>query len=102
MTLNRVRVAIGVADEALDRIADVFRDCRALGFRSDSTLMGVGVFTGWADADQLEALRAVPGVAAVELERTARTDRPRADDRHGSEGNDVAASYFRFKRNPKR
>jgi hypothetical protein len=41
-------------------------------------------------------------VAAVELERTARTDRPRADDRHGSEGNDVAASYFRFKRNPKR
>lgn len=101
MTLNRVRVAIGVADEALERIPDVFRDCRALGFRADSTLMGVGVFTGWADVDQLAALRAVPGVAAVELERTARTDRPRSDDRNGPE-QDVAASYLRLKRNPKR
>jgi hypothetical protein len=77
MTMNRVRVAVGVADDALERMADVVRDCRALGFRADSTLMGVGVFTGWIEVEHLAALRAVPGVAAVELERGARIHRPR-------------------------
>jgi hypothetical protein len=52
--------------------------CHALGFRTDSTLTWVGVFTGSIEADRLEALRSVPGVAAVELERPTRIQwRPR-------------------------
>jgi hypothetical protein len=75
--MNRIRVAIAVDDEALDRVEEVVRACRALGFRGDSTLTGVGVFTGFIEVDNLDALRAVPGVAAVELERDVRITRPR-------------------------
>jgi hypothetical protein len=74
--MNRIRVAIAVADEALPRLDEVVAACRALGFRADSTLTGVGIFTGCIDADTLGALRAVPGVAAVELERDIRIHRP--------------------------
>jgi hypothetical protein len=75
VSVFRIRVAIAVADDALQRLEEVAVACRALGFRSDSTLTGVGVFTGSADAGSLAALRAVPGVAAVELERDIRIHR---------------------------
>jgi hypothetical protein len=74
--MSRIRVAIAVADEALERMEEVVRACRALGFRADSTLSGVGVFTGVVEAEAVGALRAVPGVAAVELERATRIHRP--------------------------
>jgi hypothetical protein len=74
--MSRVRVAIAVADDALERMEEVVRACRALGFRGDSTLTGVGVFTGVIEAETIGALRAVPGVAAVELERATRIHRP--------------------------
>ena len=74
--MNRIRVAIAVDDEALERVDEVVRACRALGFRADSTLTGVGVFTGWAEADSLAALQAVVGVAAVEPERDTHFHRP--------------------------
>jgi hypothetical protein len=64
----RIRIAVAVADDALERLGEVMAACRALGFRADSTLTGVGVFTGFMDENKLAALRAVPGVAAVELE----------------------------------
>ena len=74
--MSRIRVAIAVADEALERMEEVMRACRALGFWADSTLTGVGVFTGVIEAETIGALRAVPGVAAVELERVTRIHRP--------------------------
>jgi hypothetical protein len=74
--VSLIRVAIAVADEALERMQEVMRACRALGFRADSKLSGVGVFTGVVEAEAIEALRAVPGVAAVELERATRIHRP--------------------------
>jgi hypothetical protein len=74
--MSQIRVAIAVGDDALERVEEVVRACRALGFRKDSTLTGVGVFTGWVEADKVAALRAVPGVAAVELERSIRIHTP--------------------------
>jgi hypothetical protein len=74
--MSHVRIAVAVADEALDRVAEVALACRALGFRADSTLVGVGVFTGWIEFNAIEALRALPGVAAVEIERAPRIHRP--------------------------
>jgi len=66
----RVRVAVAVTDEAVDRIQQVAATCRALGFEHDSTLGGIGVLTGSAKFEDLSKLRAVPGVLAVETERS--------------------------------
>lgn len=77
--MSVIRVAIAVDDNALERVEEVVRACRALGFHPDSTLTGVGVFTGFVDAESVAALRAVPGVAAVEVERVSRIHRPDAD-----------------------
>jgi len=74
--MSRVRVAIAVADDALNQLPEIVELCRSLGFRPDSTLTGVGIFTGSVEADALEALRKLPGVAAVELERDTRIHRP--------------------------
>jgi hypothetical protein len=74
--MSRVRVAIAVADHALQRLHDVADACRALGFRADSTLTGVGIFTGSIDAGALGALRSLPDVAVVELEGDIRLHRP--------------------------
>jgi hypothetical protein len=76
--MSGIRVAIAVAEEALDRVQEVLASCRALGFRADSALTGVGIFTGWMEAQNVGALREVPGVVAVELERSIRIHTPRA------------------------
>jgi hypothetical protein len=68
----RIRVAVAVADDALERLNEVVRACHAVGFRADSTLTGVGVFTGFIDEDNVAALRAVAGVAVVEPEHKMR------------------------------
>ncbi len=73
--MNRIRIAIAVDDDALERFEEVAGACRALGFLGDTTLPGVGVLTGSIEADRLEALRAVPGVGTVEFKRHARVHR---------------------------
>jgi hypothetical protein len=73
----RIRVAVAVADEALERLDEVARACRELGFHPDSTLTSVGVFTGYIEIDHIPLLRSVRGVAAVEPERPISLLRPR-------------------------
>jgi hypothetical protein len=70
---RRVRIAVAVADDAFGRLEEIASICGALGFRHDSTLPSVGVITGSIAVDRLSALRAVPGVVAVEIERRPRT-----------------------------
>jgi hypothetical protein len=70
--MAQVHVAIAVTDEALTRLAEVIEACRDLGFRADSTLTGVGIVTGFIDAKAVDTLRALPGIAAVELENDIR------------------------------
>jgi hypothetical protein len=74
---SRTRIAIALTDEAMGRIHRVAAACRALGFEHHSTLGDVGVLTGSVAADDLCRLRAVPGVLAVEKERTRGADWPR-------------------------
>lgn len=69
---KRIRVAIAVADEALERFDEVVLACDALGFRGDSLLTSVGVLTGSIEGDRVQALRGVSGVARVEVERRLR------------------------------
>ena len=69
---RRANVAIAVADEARDRIYEVAAACRARGLAHTSTLTDIGVLIGSVELDHLPDLRAVPGVVAVELERSCR------------------------------
>jgi len=66
----RINVAIAVAEEARDRIYEVAQVCRALGFAHSSTLPEIGVLIGSAELEGLPRLRAIPGVLAVEIERS--------------------------------
>ena len=76
--MSRLRVAVAVTDEALGRVQEVIRACCALGFREEVTLPWVGIFTGLIEADTVQGLRMIPGVAAVELERDSKIERRRA------------------------
>jgi hypothetical protein len=76
--MSRIRIAVAVTDAAIERMQEVVHACRALGFRADSTLPGVGVFTGSIDTGTLGALRKIPGVAAVEVEHEIRIHQHRS------------------------
>lgn len=68
----QIRVAIAVSDDAIRRVREVLDACDLLGFLVSSIVSQVGIITGSIDADRLDELRAVPGVAAVERERAGR------------------------------
>ena len=68
----RINVAIAIAEEARDRVYEVAQVCRALGFAHTSTLPDIGVLIGSAEVEDLPMLRAIPGVLAVEVERSLR------------------------------
>ena len=66
--MTRISVAIAVTGEARDRLYEVATICRALGFGHTSTRSDLGVLVGSVELENLPSLRAVPGVAAVEME----------------------------------
>ena len=70
--VGRVNVAVAVSDEARARICEVAEVCRAVGLDHTLTLTDIGVLLGSAELDDLLSLRAVPGVVAVEVERSFR------------------------------
>jgi len=66
---TRANVAIAVSDEARARIDEIAARCRALGLEHTSTLFGIGVLLGSVELRDLPRVKAVPGVAVVEIER---------------------------------
>ena len=66
--MTRIHVAIAVAGDARRRLYEVATLCRRLGFGHTSTHTDVGVLEGLAALEDLPALRAVPGVLAIEME----------------------------------
>jgi hypothetical protein len=75
-SMSRVNVAIAVADDLRDSIFEVAATCRALGLTHTSTLADFGLFTGSVELEDLPSLRAVPGVVAVEVERSLQITDP--------------------------
>jgi|SRR5579862_1861650 hypothetical protein len=76
--LDRVNVAVAVAEYERARLHQVTAKCRALGFNPTCSLIGVGVIVGSVKLDRISRLRAIPGVIAVELERQPRANVCRA------------------------
>ena len=66
--VNRINVAVAVADEARGCIYEVAAACRAIGLDHKGTLAVVGILTGSVELGDLAKLWAVPGVVAVEVE----------------------------------
>lgn len=69
-------VLVSVADEALADMSAVVDALRLAGLSVTEVLSSVGVVTGTVDSDRMSSLSAVPGVLAVEPERTIRLPPP--------------------------
>lgn len=65
-----VEVSVTVADDGHTTLETVALRLRAAGLAVERELTTIGVITGQAEAANMESLRAVDGVADVELSRT--------------------------------
>jgi hypothetical protein len=65
-----VGVTVMVEDAHRGDMAKVARGLKAKGFVLQHTLQEIGILTGSAPAESVHALSAVPGVSAVEKNRT--------------------------------
>jgi len=75
----RTAVTVLVADDHLDRMAEVVAGLRAAGLRVTAVHDALGTIAGDGEAADLGALRRVPGVAAIERDRTIQLPPPDAD-----------------------
>jgi hypothetical protein len=68
----RVSISVAVADAYLtpDKFAALVKQLDAAGMRVQEQLITLGVIAGDAPANALEALKALPGVVAVEQMRS--------------------------------
>ena len=66
--MARLHVAIAVADAAVARLPDILAECHRRGLLLEWTLSSVGVATGSIDAEHIEELRGIPGIATIEAE----------------------------------
>lgn len=69
-------VLVSVADEALADMSVVVDALRHAGLSVTEVLPSVGVVTGTVDSDRMPSLSAVPGVLAVEPDRTIQLPPP--------------------------
>ncbi|HET9142844.1 hypothetical protein [Actinophytocola sp.] len=74
-----VGIVVSVADDHLDGIDEVVAGLRAAGMRVDGVLDTVGMVTGSAAPDSLDALQSVPGVADVERQHHHQHAPPESD-----------------------
>lgn len=65
-----VDVTVLVDDSRRGDMASVARDLKNKGFVVNQSLDAIGILTGSAPAHALESLSSVPGVSAVERNRT--------------------------------
>ncbi len=67
---DRVNVTVSVDDAHLSQIDQVVERLRSAGMHVDSSLASIGTILGHVAGDQVHALSRLPGVAAVEPERS--------------------------------
>lgn len=73
-----VEVSVTVTDDGHTTLETVALRLRAAGLAVERELTTIGVITGQAEAARMESLRAVDGVADVELSRTFQLPPPDA------------------------
>ena len=73
------KITVSVADDAIGRIDEVVTALELGGMHIDQVLRPIGVITGSADTQRVQALSTVAGVASVEPQRTVRLPPPDSD-----------------------
>jgi len=63
---GKVQVLIAIDDEHLNDIDRVVKACEKAGLEVESSLESIGTITGAIDADKLDELSRIRGVAGVE------------------------------------
>ena len=74
----RRNITVTVADSHLAGIDELAAQLRDAGMEVDGVLAAIGVVTGSVDSERLAAIAALPGVAALEVERTVHLPPPDA------------------------
>ena len=77
--MPKVKLSVSVDDAHLGRFAEVVGSCERAGLEVEEAMDAIGVITGAIDADKVDGLRRVPGVADVEEERRYRIAPPDSD-----------------------
>jgi hypothetical protein len=73
------KITVSVADDAIGRIDEVVAALENGGMHVEQVLRPIGVITGSADTQRVQALSSVAGVAAVEPQRTVQLPAPDSD-----------------------
>jgi hypothetical protein len=74
-----VPVTVTVADSHVAGMEDLVERLRQAGMEVDAVLAAIGIVTGSVPATRMPAIRALPGVAAVEEQTTFQIPPPDAD-----------------------
>lgn len=73
------KVTVTVDDDHVDQLDTIAERCTAMGMDVHQVLGAVGIITGSVPSESRAALERLPGVTAVESERTFQIDPPEAD-----------------------
>jgi hypothetical protein len=79
MNTDRVEVTVAVASQYLIHFDQVVADCEAVGLRVGEKLAILGIVTGQIEAQKMDRLRQVEGVAAVEESQPYQLPPPESD-----------------------
>jgi hypothetical protein len=73
---DKIGIVVTVSEAALERLREVEAALRGAGMDVEQVLDAIGAVTGFASPGQIEIIRRVPGVAAVEASREIRLPPP--------------------------
>jgi hypothetical protein len=77
--VTTARLVILVADEYQERILEVMENLQSLGMQIDRFMEITGVITGVISTTQMELLKNVEGIAAIELAQDFQLTPPESD-----------------------
>jgi hypothetical protein len=77
--MPKVRLSLSVSDEHVKDLDGIAAAARKAGLDVEHQHASLGIVTGSIDAGKLDALRRIPGVAAIEEERQVGVAPPGSD-----------------------
>jgi hypothetical protein len=77
--MPKIRLSLSVGDEHLADLAGIAGAARKAGMDVEHQHASLGIVTGSIEAGKLDALRRIPGVAAIEEERQVGVAPPGSD-----------------------
>jgi hypothetical protein len=67
--MSTIKASVSVDEQYLDKLPNVVKRVKKVGFHVEQTLASIGVITGTVDSEKIDSVRKVKGVASVEQEK---------------------------------